>query len=462
MKQTVKIITLILLPVILLSCGWFTDLGQGSVRIDIAEVATRGIGDRYARIYMTADGELFPLDAENAYLAAQVNEFEPTTVIIEGIPVGPRYRVLLSTGFLEDGWFATQQWGESAEFTLEPGINTPVDLFMQGSPFGNTFDLAGKNLRDVFVLGTTLYTTSTDTLYENIDTYPWGAYAPIALEPGYNANSLSEGIEFGSGAARLWINSNKGVLPFYYDIGPLPVPAFDTAFSANLGAVPVLDSATRSVSGGHVVFFHRQDGLGGGFVPTADATKPENWTWVNLDAGGVYDLLCVGPGEGQFATSGGAFRLPEAFLKDATPSVAEHKLPVAPPAKVLSWDLMYDNNGDGDLLFAGTEDGAWQLVLNGGSWEPGSFQRIAGTEGDAIIMTEAEVLAGYQFAAFLSPLALYIYETTSGPNLISYPFHAGLPGEVTGMALYVYGSSVYLMISGEEGLVFVYVSGLPV
>ena len=181
MKQTIKISALLLLPALLLSCGLFANFGKGSVRIDIAAVAPAGIGDRYARIYMTADGELFPLDAENSYLAAQVNESEPTTIIIEGIPVGPRYQVLMSVGYQEDGWFDTQQWGESALFILEPGVNTPVSMNMQGSPFGNTFDLAGKSLVDVEVVGGTIYTADTATLYDSTSLGLFGAEMRVEI-----------------------------------------------------------------------------------------------------------------------------------------------------------------------------------------------------------------------------------------------------------------------------------------
>ena len=459
MKKPIKISALLLLPILLVSCGLFANFGKADVRIDIAPVASAGIGDTYARIYMNADGKLFPLDAENGYLAALVSEFEPTTIIIEGIPVGPSYQVLMSIGSQQDGWFDTWEWGESAEFTLEPGVNTPVSMSMQGSPFGNTFDLAGKSLVDVEVVGGTIYTAEAGTLWDSTSLF--STFNPTPIEPGYTANSLTEGIDFGTGSARLWINSNKGVLPFYVTVAPV----FDTAFSVKLGAVPVLDSATRPSGSDHVVYFRRSGGLGGTFVFSDVPDSPELWEWVNLDSEEVYDLITLSSmdgSDGYFAAPGGSFRLPQPFLQDATPTIAEHKLPLKPPAKVLSWELMYDNYGDGDLLFLGTEDGAWQVSINGGFWEPASLQRIAGTEGEAILMTETFTSAGYQFAAFLSPTALYLY-TSMGPSLTRYPLAAGLPGGVTGMDFTVeFGSSVYLMISSEEGLFYVYVTGLPV
>ena len=90
MKQTIKISVLLLLTTLLISCGFFANFGKGSVQINIAGVAPSGIGDTYARIYMTADGELYPMDAESGYLAAKLNDPGITTIIIEGIPVGPR------------------------------------------------------------------------------------------------------------------------------------------------------------------------------------------------------------------------------------------------------------------------------------------------------------------------------------------------------------------------------------
>jgi len=440
----------LLLPILLVSCGLFANFGKADVRIDIAPVASAGIGDTYARIYMNADGKLFPLDAENGYLAALVSEFEPTTIIIEGIPVGPSYQVLMSIGSQQDGWFDTWEWGESAEFTLEPGVNTPVSMSMQGSPFGNTFDLAGKSLVDVEVVGGTIYAAEASTLWDSTSLF--STFSPTPIEPGYTANSLTDGIDFDTGSARLWINSNKGILPFYVSVAPV----FDTTFSTNLGTIQVLDSTTRSVSGGHVLYFSRAGGLGGVYADN-DVPDPANWTWVNLDGEEVYDLITLSPGDGYFAAAGGSFRLPQSFLEDATPSIAEHKAPLNPPAKVLSWELMYDNSGDGDLLFLGTEDGAWQVTVNGGVWE--TPQRIAGTEGEAIIMTETFTSGSNQFAAFLSPLALYVYaDIFGGPTTLSrYPFYSGLPEEVTGMDFAVeFGSSVYLMISGEGGLYYVY------
>lgn len=457
MKNTVKTAALLGLLAGLLSCGLFANFGKADVRIDIAPVASAGIGDPYARVWLTADGELYTLDGDNAYLAAQLSDTEKTTIVIEGIPVGPRYQVLLSTGILQDGWFDTWEWGESAEFNLEAGANTAVSVPVQSSNFDYTFDLTGKNLVDVEVVGSTIYTAEAATLW-SLDSL-FSTSNPTAIEPGYTANSLTDGINFSSGLANLWINTNKGILP----LGA--AAPFDTAFSTNLGEVPVLDSVTRSALSGHVVYFRREGGLGGVYAD-ADVPDPSSWTWVNLASDEVYDLLCPSPGEGYFATSGEALRLQSAILQDASPTIAEHKLPLAPPAKVLSWGLI-DQYGDGDVLFMGTVDGAWRVRMNQGVWltDPpeDSLQRVAGTEGQTILMTEIFSTAGYEFAAFLSPDALYVYETVSAtPTLKSYPFYSGLPEGITGMDFSVeFSSEVYLMISARGGLFYVFVKAFP-
>jgi len=453
MKKIIVYTLLLMLAAALPSCYWISGYSVADLTLNLSTPSAKGPDDRYARVWLIADNKIYPLREASKFVEIPLaaNSNPEIQLTLEDIPVGPAYRVWLALGREQSGgWFLTDGWAESQSFKLAAGENTRVpfteeDLFAI-TPFQPVWELMGKSLKGVVV---DQFDTIVTAEWEAVYSASGGpsSFASTTVPGGHAINSLDAGIDVDSPDQVLaWLNTNRGIVPFN-DL------TFDTDFSSSLGSVSVLGSAARETSGGSTAWFFRDGGLGGAYIDLDIAWNPASWNWANLESERVYDCITDFPGNGFFATSGGAFKLPREFLLDSSPSIDENKVQLDTPAKVFSWGLV-DQFGDGDTLLMGTADGAWSVQMNDGVFQ-GAAVREPNTAGHAIRLI---AVADYPpvFKAYLSDSDLFIWNGAAG-SWSRFPLCAGLPGKITGMAwLRIVTVPVidYLIVSGEEGLVY--------
>ena len=122
------------------------------------------------------------------------------------------------------------------------------------------------------------------------------------------------------------------------------------------------------------------------------------------------------------------------------------------PAPILSLGLI---SPDGEVLLMGTEDGVYRALPTGGPDVIDTPFIEDGTQGYRI-----HQIATYynwpNYAAYLGDTYLFVRDPDS-PVLHKYPLCAGLPGRITSMAWFnpPASGSYYLIVSGDEGLVFI-------
>ena len=462
MRRILLATVLILATFSFVSCYWFSSLGKGDVSFTFSEEIAKGDYDFYGRVYLLANGNRFALTGTTEYIQVPLSDMESTTVVVDGIPVGPEYTALISVVQQRPGgWFSTEGWGKSVNpFHVVPGETISIPMTFQNSPdFYPASDLLmEKSLKDVEDIGGIIYAADSEKLYTDVFSYP---PTEIPIEPTYTINSLSEGLDYTSqyGDPQLWINSNKGILP--YVIPAVSAPYFDTNFSTALGPVSVLDSSARrtSVLYQHMAFFRTANGLGGVLIPPS--TPPDSWNWINTIHSGITDLFVaygysLYQGDAYYAASGGAFRLASDFLTD--PDLNKHRTLFSAPSPIISLGLQ-DISGDGDMIFMGTENGAWSAGPTYDASVISTPKIESGIENFKIYKTAVSEYPYHR--AYLS--TNYLFIVTVNPAIPSetlsvYPFVSGLPGRITGMTWqYVSGNAYYLFISGEEGLVYRYV-----
>jgi hypothetical protein len=374
-------------------------------------------------------------------------------VVVDGIPVGPEYTVLI--GIVQQrpgGWFSTEGWGESINpFEVVPGEIITVPITIQSwSEFYPVEPLMGENIKDMESDGTAIYVADATNVHVSDllaswswDPAVWSSYAVS----GQSINSLTIGIDMAQVPnifSQLWANTNESILPF---IGT----GFDSPLTASLGQVSILDSAVGydSTWSNQVLYFRRAEGIGGTFIPQSDASDPSQWNWANLDTERTHDMSFGIEGGAAFATTETAFRVPEGLLLDSTPSLGEHRSTIITPSPIRSLHI-YDNDA-AEELFVGTEDGAWKDE----AWDfpdQGLMQQ-ADTKGYPIRKLAFESSYSYWIAC-LSDIYLFVVDDT-GSLVGKYPFVSGFPGEVNNIAwAYDGGSLAYLFVATDEGLVY--------
>jgi len=432
----------------LVSCYWMGNFNTGSLNMDFSGVQPRQSGD-VVRVYLLANSLLFSTEGGVPFAAeVSLGTDEETVIKIEGLPVGPRYQALVGVGPTDQGIFRVYYYGESEEFQISPGaditVTTTLDYVPEFSGIYYSTDLMGKNLTGVAESGSEVYAAEASKLYL---VYWDGINNAVALADSYDladdpdgegvksyrVNGLSPGY---FSAARM--NSNNGIVPFYGGDGW----NFDTTLSSALGGnKEIEESGVFSVSVDYALFFRRADGIGG--VHTQGGVQQP---WVNLDVSGVRDMV-VSNNNAYFATEGGAFALPPAFLLDSTPTLAEHQMNFSAPAEILSLEYLPIGVA-ADRLFMGTTNGVWEAQVT--SETPtitfGTLTQIPETAGQNIDFIDISSAWPDANQAYLSRYFLYIRKYGT---VYKIPFFAVIPGKATGMS---WTSDTKLYISGTEGL----------
>jgi len=448
------------------SCYWVFNSGTGSLQLDLSALSEKGPGVRSARIYLIANNMLHPLGDGVDYVQVKYNQV--TEITLEDIPVGPTYRVAVSMGYDEPGWFDSYYWAESADFEIFPGAKTAV-VFNQ-EDFTYSFypvlyksedivveTMMDKRLLDVEVYNYGVYATDGAKLYELPDYSPYSALGIVetTAPAGQTINSLSISVSDGAFDA-LCANTNTGFFSyndFSQNFDPTPT-------TVNLGSYSVLDSTAGSYSFNRLIVFGGNNRWGG-TVAGVESSASE-WIWANQSSERVTDVVVSKDtiADAYFATAGGAFRVDGDYMNEiaigGTPDLNAYKTGFSAPAPIISLELV--EVGVTALfvtLLMGTENGAWQAPL---AAEPpdviGQPTRIDGTQGFRIRQIAASNYTNPHFIAYLSDAYLLVWNEADN-ELIRFPIAAGLPNKITGMAWFDPGGGMYyLLVSGDDGLVF--------
>ncbi len=445
-----------------ISCYWAPNSDSGALHLDLTSLSAKGPGVRSVRVYLTANNVLYPIGDDTDYFQFEYNK--QTSITLEDIPVGPIYRVAVSLGYAEPGWFDTVYWAESAAFEITPGTKVAVvfsDTELYSSdPFYpvqySPDSMMAKKLLDVEVFSNHVYSTDGATLYELLDFDPYSPLNMVVTDApaGQSINSVS--IAFSDGAFdALCANTNQGIYSYN---------SFSQAFnspptSANLGPVSVLDSSIDDYSSGRVLFFRRAKGWGGTFAGVESSVN--TWIWASQSSGRTTDMVVStdSSGNAYFAASDGAFRVSGDYLYKISlgekPDVSAYKSGFSAPSHILCLNLI-DVGAVAPLvtLLMGTENGVWEATLGTAPDVIDPPKLKDGTQGFRFHRVIASEYMLPNFAAYLSDAYLFVWQESSN-ELLKYPIAAGLPGKITSVAWYSTGvGSYYLLVSGEEGLVY--------
>jgi hypothetical protein len=460
MKKAIKYIVLSVCVVMLVSCYWVSGFNSGSVRLDLSALGSKGLYDRYARVWLVADKKIYPLGQDKDYVQKLIPGYEEVTVTLENIPVGPTYRVWLSIVTQEVDGFSTYVWAESVPFPLSAGSEVAVvfDIGdLNSSPFTPIIDTdgdltrLGKGLTDVENYLGTIYATDRAKLYEitSFNTSP--GVVSIDTPANHVINSVSKGINAYLSDS-LVVNTDRGIVSYNGDGSFDPPPPV----SETLPSLSVLDSDVGYYPGSFdPVLYFRSASSWGGTAPYVEAS-PSDFVWLNQSSGKVLDLV-VPPdlmGYVYFATDNGAFRFWGEYLRKLTsgesPNVADYKATFKAPAKILSLGLL---NPEVEVILMGTENGVYEAETISGPEVINTPYIVDGTQGYRI----RKIATNYSpnFAAYLSDAYLFVWDGYQG-ILEKYPLCAGFPGRITGMTWFfsAVSGNYYLIISGDEGLVF--------
>jgi uncharacterized protein YbaR (Trm112 family) len=455
-KRSIVYLTILSTALLLSSCYWITG-STGSVRLELSGFSGKGVGDRYARVWLVADKKIYPLDQDRDYVQELIPDYDEVTVTLEGIPVGPVYRVWLSIVDQEAGRFVTYVWGESGSFTISAGdevavtfttqtlYNSQDRIFYPVADYNGSPTMMDKSLRDVEVFSNVVYTTDGARLYKIVEfDFANPLFSSLLLDtitaPGNQTiNSVSSGIDDSTSPSPV-VDTNTSIVPYNGE-------DFDSSVSVNLGSMSVLDSDAGSYGEGKIVLFRKAVGWGGTFT---DVGGSYQWKWLNRDADKILDLVVSqdGSGYGYLASTGGAFRFDGTYLEDLysrNPNIADYMDEFKAPAPILSLALY---NPEVEALLIGTENGAYEAGIKSGPEVIEKPTIVDGTQGYRIRKISADYYGGY--VAYLSDAYLFVWNPDL-MELLKIPLCAGLPGRITGMAWYQ-GSFYYLVVSGDEGL----------
>ena len=139
MKKTAAFLfsTLLLLSMTMSSCYW-RPFNSGGLRVDVSGIAARvGNPSDVIRVYLIADGLLFSTGGGVPFTAEvpASGDSQEQKINISGLPVGPKYRVMVGVGLVNGGVFQPDSYGDSGEFLINPNADTSVTVTLkQRSP----------------------------------------------------------------------------------------------------------------------------------------------------------------------------------------------------------------------------------------------------------------------------------------------------------------------------------------
>ena len=456
------ILSLVLLPLLLVSCFWQGPAAPGSIAFSMSTKALGKSMDQQAetlRIYLFSGDTIFPLSSAE-YAEAKIIDRSATYNSDLVIPAGS-YKLMLAAGHTVAGKFQVTDYADPVSITISPGVSTTVPpVALKASPF--TFKvLWGENVPGAAVVGGSGYVTAAGSLYP-LTPNPLTLGTGLTIPGAPTVNSLSVGLEYGvenSISPTPWLNTSQGILPY-----SIQHSDFVATFTApGNGAVDVLDSVGVNTGLQIIAIYERNAGLGGALVTTTLGATP-TWNDANLEdflTGKPFLDVIVGNTQNYvyFATALGAFRLDASVVSNGSTAdeilkkctffkvrdTADKEIPILSLA-ILSGNQLLMGTANGLYTATLDEDSSLQVTSN-------SPTLVSGTEGNAITKIRMATVGGKSVAALLSDANVFTYD---GTTVASYPFYSGLPEDLPGrlntIMLLVDGTSLHLVAAGQNGL----------
>ncbi len=469
MKNKIKISIIITIGIIISlgisSCYMMGNVDTGNLSLDFSSIV-KGIDSKSllsrastpgytARIYLFADGKIYPLGDKYEYKEENISE-NRVQVEIKNIPAGPVYTLAVSIGTKGTNYFNVEWWGNSEEFKIVAGSTVSPTVKLQETSF--TPALSGKHLKGVIVNSSTICTPTEDTLYYGSTITSFQSKTLT----GYSINSISIGKFLDNTNAIVnepWLNTTKGIVPFRND-------NFDETFSSKLPESIIMSGAVEASENSIVAFYERDSGLGGVYIDSTNKTQPSTWEWLDIDLSDyvsgqpIYDYYNT-ESYAYFASKLGAFRLSSTLIEEYnnsgnTPNFMDEAKFFSVDNNIQIISLSGYTSGSTKYLVMGTENGAYIGTLDESSdsvlTNVTLLSRTKNYKINKLIITQNPNNSSQYYIAMMSESNLFIYDS-SNSTVTSYPFYSGLPGELTGFAWWNDNGSLKLLITGTEGIV---------
>ncbi len=268
----------------------------GSIRVDVASASASGVGSRsviekddvdFVRFYLMNGSQYYNSatgEFENKPWAFQIDVSggERTSVVVDGLPPGNRYRVLGAVGRLVDdtNFLQTFKYSEYGPFTVSAG-NNPTQVNLRSNERESNYDYAelSSQVDSVVVLETVgdaqVWALADGKLYS----YESGTFQEMTISgaAGFTPKTLSRG-RTPAGRDVVWMNGTVGT--GIYQINSV---SGTTVQALRLGAVDsggnaVITSSAAYQDGDDIfVLYKSTEGLGYATWKQGD-TRPTDWS----------------------------------------------------------------------------------------------------------------------------------------------------------------------------------------
>ncbi len=389
------------------------------------------------------------------------------TLTLSNIPVG-NWAVLVSAGTTDaSGNFVTTDYNwPYPVVSVAAGVDNPVSVTLQPSPITPT-SIFGTNAPGVVNVGGTIYSATGGQLYTVSGTTA-SAISGVTAPAGVHTNSLSWGWANGptGGVVQsVFINTTQGI--YYYNGSPSALSDLAASNPISILLSAAFEDSTSNLQ--PVILEANSAGFGGIYVSSTPYTS-SMWVNVNLSSQAginpIYDLTTTqntqtfGASYAYLASKIGAFQISSSIVTAGSANAGNmakaNFFTVPDGSAILSLNALGNSNGGGNL-YIGSTSGGWSATLTESNTAPQTSSPISGqtkvaaTQGDSIVkIASANVgsVAPLYLVAFLSQYVLYLYNPQTA-NVKTYPFSAGLPGAISGLAWSATGPTLY--ISGRSG-----------
>ncbi len=490
MKRIVGFAVILIASIALSSCYIMSAGNTGSISISVPTVTPKtvtsaggtSVGDQirvYLYTYAMNDDVHYSLytfpgsdtpykQVSNPSGASQSS----ITIPVENLPSG-YWQVLVATGTeLKDHFLSVKYYGHSKAFHLAPGVETPIALTLNHTPFSINPDLLGSDVVGVREFNGSIYAATPSAVYdgpaagqsalETTGSMVTNSTLTAVAANGNSIESLSDGYVNSTTKALFLNTANKAIVPYagstvYSD------------FSKNLLSEPGLSLPLKKlVSGafpsanpvGAAVFFQSSGGLGGTPILDTDSLPPTAWLYLDTSeivAGQPLYGFTTHNGFAYVASKMGAFRLNYESFNGAVSDILNPSSGTGTAEISLGKDVVIKSIAIDDTnstIYLGTTNGVYKADLTETSSTPiQNAKLLEWTKGDSfnkIAINSAGDIA------MRSRYNLYIED---GTGTHAYSFISGLPvssdseGALTSMSWGTGSNAKTLYIAGNEGLV---------
>lgn len=202
--------------------------GAGAIRLSLANASSHAVGKSplsqgdKVRIQLLRNGKIVPQGGQDYLEVAFANQ----TLTIDQLAPGTGYKVLVSGGSYNNGFFQVKDFGKSNLFEITAGVETAVPITAPDTPVKLVTGSAGTK-GAAAVVGSTLYTLVGGAVEKSTDGSTF-AITGTFVGTGYKVNSFSAGLATTKSSTpveskQLWVNTDQGI-SVLTEGSPLPAP----------------------------------------------------------------------------------------------------------------------------------------------------------------------------------------------------------------------------------------------